>query len=111
MAKKTEEKKVTANEKAEQTNEVLKDVFFEKHDIKTQEDTPTDLNELSIFDLNQMLLSTEHLLKYYSFIANANVGEYPYDSQSIYKSAMSKIKQLETQKIEILNILEKKILS
>ncbi len=94
MAKKVQEPNETTNEKVEQ-----KEIFIQE-----------DKNEDSIFELNQKLISIDHLIQYYGFIANANVGDYPYDTQSIYKNAISKVKQLETKKVSILNILEKKIL-
>lgn len=106
MAKKIQEPNETTNEKVEQKEIFTQEEKVKKENIKISEDK----NEDSIFELNQKLISIEHLIQYYGFIANANVGDYPYDTQSIYKNAISKVKQLEAKKVAILNILEKKIL-
>lgn len=68
------------------------------------------LQELSVFDLDNLLVSIEHLIKYYTNIAIANEGSYNYNTKEIYTNARKKIQTLENKKTEVLIELEKRIL-
>jgi hypothetical protein len=69
------------------------------------------LQELSVFDLDNLLVSIEHLIKYYTNLAMANEGLYTHDTKVLYTNARNKIQSLEHKKIEILSELEKRILN
>ena len=96
--------------KEQKNNEVIDAQKEEKGQeiIIKQKDT---LQELSVFDLNNLLVSIEYLIKYYTNIAMANDGLYTHDTKVLYTNARNKIQSLEYKKVEILLELEKRILN
>lgn len=91
----------------EQENIEVKDIKKEQDIIVKQKET---LQELSVFDLDNLLVSIEHLIKYYTNLAMANDGLYTHDTKVLYTNARKKIQSLEYKKTEILLELEKRIL-
>lgn len=92
----------------EQENIEVQDIKKEQEIIVKQKET---LQELSVFDLDNLLLSIEHLIKYYTNLAMANDGLYTHDTKVLYTNARNKIQSLEYKKTEILLELEKRILN
>lgn len=92
----------------EQENIEVKDIKKEQDIIVKQKET---LQELSVFDLDNLLVSIEHLIKYYTNLAMANDGLYTHDTKVLYTNARNKIQSLEYKKTEILLELEKRILN
>lgn len=91
----------------EQENTEVKETKKEQEIIVKQKET---LEEMSVFDLDNLLISTEHLIKYYTNLAMANDGLYTHDTKELYANARKKIQALENKKREILYELEKRIL-
>ena len=79
--------------------EVTNDTLFDKDINIKQKET---LQELSVFDLDNLLVSIDHLIKYYTNLAMANEGLYTHDTKVLYTNARNKIQSLEHKKIEIL---------
>ena len=100
-------KKVNKEQKNNEVSAIQKEEKEQEIIIK-QTDT---LQELSVFDLDNLLVSIEHLIKYYTNIAMANEGLYTHDTKVLYTNARNKIQSLEYKKIEILLELEKRILN
>jgi hypothetical protein len=100
-------KKVNKEQKNNEVSAIQKEEKEQEIIIK-QKDT---LQELSVFDLDNLLVSIEHLIKYYTNIAMANEGLYTHDTKVLYTNARNKIQSLEYKKIEILLELEKRILN
>ena len=92
----------------EQENIEVSDIQKGQEIIIKQKDT---LQELSVFELNNLLVSIENLVKYYTNIAIANDGLYTHDTKGLYTNARNKIQSLEYKKTEILLELEKRILN
>ncbi len=92
----------------EQENIEVSNTQKEQEIIVKQKDT---LQELSVFDLDNLLVSIEHLMKYYTNLAMANEGLYTHDTKILYTNARNKIQSLEHKKTEILFELEKRILN
>ena len=92
----------------EQENIEVQDIKKEQDIIVKQKET---LQELSVFDLDNLLVSIEHLIKYYTNLAMANDGLYTHDTKVLYTNARNKIQSLEYKKTEILLELEKRILN
>lgn len=92
----------------EQENIEISDIQKEQEIIVKQKET---LQELSVFILNNLLTSIEHLIKYYTNLAMANEGLYTHDTKVLYTNARNKIQSLEYKKTEILLELEKRILN
>lgn len=92
----------------EQENIEVSDSQKEQEIIIKQKET---LQELSVFDLNNLLMSIEHLIKYYTNLAMANEGLYTHDTKVLYTNARNKIQSLECKKTEILLELEKRVLN
>jgi hypothetical protein len=92
----------------EQENIEVSDSQKEQEIIIKQKET---LQELSVFDLNNLLVSIEHLIKYYTNLAMANEGLYTHDTKVLYTNARNKIQSLECKKTEILLELEKRVLN
>jgi hypothetical protein len=92
----------------EQENIEVSNIQKEQEIIVKQKDT---LQELSVFDLDNLLVSIEHLMKYYTNLAMANEGLYTHDTKMLYTNARNKIQSLEYKKTEILLELEKRILN
>jgi hypothetical protein len=92
----------------EQENIEVQDIKKEQDIIVKQKET---LQELSVFDLDNLLVSIEHLIKYYTNLAMANEGLYTHDTKVLYTNARNKIQSLECKKTEILLELEKRILN
>jgi hypothetical protein len=93
--------------KKQQKTEEINDNQIQDINIKQKE----TLQELSVFDLDNLLVSIEHLIKYYTNLAMANEGLYTHDTKVLYTNARNKIQSLEHKKIEILSELEKRILN
>lgn len=93
--------------KKQQKTEEINDNKIQDINIKQKE----TLQELSVFDLDNLLVSIEHLIKYYTNLAMANEGLYTHDTKALYTNARNKIQSLEHKKIEILSELEKRILN
>lgn len=93
--------------KKQQKTEELNDKKTQDMDIKQKETS----QELSVFELNNLLVSIEHLIKYYTNLAMANDGLYTHDTKLLYTNARNKIQSLEYKKTEILSELEKRILN
>lgn len=93
--------------KKQQKTEKINDNKIQDINIKQKE----TLQELSVFDLDNLLVSIEHLIKYYTNIAIANEGLYTHDTKVLYTNARKKIQALENKKTEILLELEKRILN
>jgi hypothetical protein len=93
--------------KKQQKTEEINDNKIQDINIKQKE----TLQELSVFDLDNLLVSIEHLIKYYTNLAMANEGLYTHDTKVLYTNARNKIQSLEHKKIEILSELEKRILN
>lgn len=93
--------------KKQQKTEEINDKKTQDMDIKQKETS----QELSVFELNNLLVSIEHLIKYYTNLAMANDGLYTHDTKLLYTNARNKIQSLEYKKIEILSELEKRILN
>lgn len=91
----------------EQENTEVKETKKEQEIVVKQKET---LEEMSVFDLDNLLISTEHLIKYYTNLAMANDGSYTHDAKELYANARKKIQALENKKTEILYELEKRIL-
>lgn len=91
----------------EQENTEVKETKKEQEIIVKQKER---LEELSVFDLDNLLVSIEHLIKYYTNLAMANDGLYTHDTKVLYTNARKKIQSLEYKKTEILLELEKRIL-
>lgn len=70
-----------------------------------------EIKNLGFFHLNEKLKSIENVIAYYIATAKANEGAYPHNTTPIYQYSMKKITQLELKKVELLDIMEKKILS
>lgn len=70
-----------------------------------------EIKGLGFFHLNEKLKSIENVIAYYIATAKANEGAYPHNTTPIYQYSMKKITQLELKKVELLDIMEKKILS
>ena len=92
----------------EQENIEVQDIKKEQDIIVKQKET---LQELSVFDLDNLLVSIEHLIKYYTNLAMANEGLYTHDTKVLYTNARNKIQSLECKKTKILLELEKRILN
>lgn len=92
----------------EQENIEVSNIQKEQEIIVKQKET---LQEPSVFDLNNLLVSIEHLIKYYTNLAMANEGLYTHDTKVLYTNARNKIQSLEYKKTEILLELEKRILN
>lgn len=92
----------------EQENIEVSNTQKEPEIIVKQKET---IQELSVFDLDNLLVSIEHLMKYYTNLAMANEGLYTHDTKILYTNARNKIQSLEHKKTEILFELEKRILS
>lgn len=92
----------------EQENIEVSNTQKEQEIIVKQKET---LQELSVFDLDNLLVSIEHLMKYYTNLAMANEGLYTHDTKILYTNARNKIQSLEHKKTEILFELEKRILN
>ena len=92
----------------EQENIEVSNIQKEQEIIVKQKET---LQEPSVFDLNNLLVSIEHLIKYYTNLAMANDGLYTHDTKVLYTNARNKIQSLEYKKTEILLELEKRILN
>ena len=107
-----DETELTAYDKiyffSEQENIEVQDIKKEQDIIVKQKET---LQELSVFDLDNLLVSIEHLIKYYTNLAMANDGLYTHDTKVLYTNARNKIQSLEYKKTEILLELEKRILN
>lgn len=106
MAKK-QVKKETVEEKIE---------TLEINNIDNKETTENivednEIKNLEFFHLNEKLKSIENVIAYYLATAKANEGSYPHNTTPIYQYSMKKITQLELKKVELLDIMEKKILS
>lgn len=93
--------------KKQQKTEEINDNKIQDINIKQKE----TLQELSVFDLDNLLVSIDHLIKYYTNLAMANEGLYTHDTKVLYTNARNKIQSLEHKKIEILSELEKRILN
>jgi hypothetical protein len=93
--------------KKQQKTEEINDNKTQDINIKQKE----TLQELSVLDLDNLLMSIEHLVKYYTNIAIANDGLYTHDTKVLYTNARNKIQSLEHKKTEILLELEKRILN
>ena len=93
--------------KKQQKTEKINNNKIQDINIKQKE----TLQELSVFDLDNLLVSIEHLIKYYTNIAIANEGLYTHDTKVIYTNVRKKIQALENQITEILLELEKSILN
>jgi hypothetical protein len=91
----------------EQENTEVKETKKEQEIVVKQKER---LEEMSVFDLNNLLISIEHLIKYYTNLAIANEGLYTHDTKELYTNARNKIQTLEYKKTEILLELEKRIL-
>lgn len=92
----------------EQENIEVSNTQKEPEIIVKQKET---IQELSVFDLDNLLVSIEHLMKYYTNLAMANEGLYTHDTKILYTNARNKIQSLEHKKTEILFELEKRILN
>lgn len=90
-----------------QENTEVKETKKEQDIIVKQKES---MEEMSVFDLDNLLISTEHLIKHYTNLAMANEGLYAHDTKELYTNARKKIQALENKKIEILYELEKRIL-
>jgi hypothetical protein len=93
--------------KKQQKTEEINDNKIQDINIKQKE----TLQELSVFDLDNLLVSIEHLIKYYTNLAMANEGLYTHDTKVLYTNARNKIQSLECKKTEILLELEKRVLN
>lgn len=92
----------------EQENIEIKKTKKEQEIVVKQKER---LEEMSVFDLDNLLVSIEHLIKYYTNLAMANEGLYTHDTKELYTNARNKIQSLEYKKTEILLELEKRILN
>lgn len=92
----------------EQENIEVSNTQKEPEIIVKQKET---IQELSVFELDNLLVSIEHLMKYYTNLAMANEGLYTHDTKILYTNARNKIQSLEHKKTEILFELEKRILN
>lgn len=92
---------------AKKKTDVIKEITQNENVVEIKE---TKIQQKSIFDLNQELISIEYLIKYYTNIAKANDGMYNYKTDDIYQNAMEKIKKIELMRFTIIKELEKRII-
>lgn len=114
MAKKQIKKETIEEqiETVEQTETVeINNVDNNKENIKNIIEDDNKIENWDFFHLNEKLKSIENVIAYYLATAKANEGVYSHNAGPIYQYSMKKIAQLEHKKVEILDIMEKKILS
>lgn len=112
MAKKViKTQEIVNQEDTKKTEEVVKtENVVEKKDVSNDAYIVNKFDNLTIVELNNLLIAAEHVSKYYTNIAKANEGMYTYNTKELCADARKKIQLLETKKLEILKEIEKRIL-